>query len=265
MATTQNEHELMNSFDKLANWYDDVTNDFTHEIIHYIHIQNMAIEIPLPNNEIKLLDLGGGTGKYSLLFSKLGYSVTLVDISMESLKIAEKKFSENKLDIKIINTSGEKLPLENDIFDIIVMTGGVINYSPNYKELLQECKRVLKKNGILYFDFMNSIGWCNEIPNANSRLEVIEAEEKLIQMGDWDYPARLFNCNFLEEMVIENGFKIKSKYGLINITTSLPLDIRYSKNYEKDVLERFKKVELEVSRNKECYGTSWSCIIIALK
>ena len=265
MEFYQLEHGLINSFNKLAETYDDITNDFTHEIIHYIHTQNMTNELPPPSKDITLLDLGGGTGKYSIILSKKGYNITLVDISSQSLEIARKKIEKEKLLVKIINSSGENLPMENEVYDIVLMIGGVINYTPEPEKLIQECKRVLKKDGILYFDFMNTIGWGNEIPEYKFRLEIIEAKTKLIQMGDWDYPARLFNYKFMEEIIETNGLKIKAKYGLLNATTSLPLSFRYGNEYEEEILERYKIMELELSRDKECYGTSSSCIIIAKK
>ena len=265
MELFQQEHSLIDSFNKLAEIYDDTTDDFSHEIIHYIHTQNMANEFPPPGKDINLLDLGGGTGKYSIILSKMGYNVTLADISDQSLEIARINIEKENLNIKILNSSGENLPIENEAYDIIVMIGGVINYTPNPEKLIQECKRVLKKGGILYFDFMNTMGWGNEIPEYKFRLEIIEAKTKLIQMDDWDYPARLFNCKYMEEIIKNTGLKIKSKYGLLNAVTSLPLNIRYGKEYDEETLKRYKKKELELSRDNECYGTSWSCIIAAIK
>ena len=163
MEIRQNEQKLKESFDKIAEIYDDVTKDFTHEIIYYIHEKNMTKELPTPSKNVFILDLGGGTGRYSIFLSKIGFNVTLVDISSQSLKIARKNIKKENLLIKTINSSGENLPVHDDVYDIVVMVGGVINYTPKPEKLIQECKRVLKKDGILYFDFMNTLGWGNEI------------------------------------------------------------------------------------------------------
>jgi ubiquinone/menaquinone biosynthesis C-methylase UbiE len=209
MEQYQNNDGLINSFNKLADIYDEATNDFAHKIIEYINIQNLTMELPPPSNKLTLLDLGGGTGKYSLMFSKLGYNVTLVDISDKSLKVAENKFKHEKIKIPIINTSGESIPIKDESFDIIIMLGGVINYTPSPNKLLKECKRLLKNGGILYFDFLNSIGWCNEVNDPEFRLGIVESNEKIIKMDDWDYPVRLFNYKYMEKLVKENGLKIK--------------------------------------------------------
>jgi ubiquinone/menaquinone biosynthesis C-methylase UbiE len=230
-----------------------------------INMENIKQELPKPDKALKLLDLGGGTGKYSLLLSKLGYNVTLADISNESLKVAQEKFKKENVSVSIINISGEELSFEDDYFDIIIMLGGVINYTPSYNKLLKECKRVLKQKGILYFDFINNNGWCNETLDTKFRIEIAETNEKIIKMGDWDYPMRTFNYKHMEKVLENHGLKIKSKYGLINLSTSLPLGVRYGKEYDKEILEKYKKIELKISREKECYGTSWSCSIIAVK
>ena len=265
MKLVQEKQKLINSFNKLANTYDEETNSFSHKIVEYITRENLLKELPLPNKKLKLLDLGGGTGKNSLHFSKLGYNVTLLDISSESLKIAESKFKNENLQIEIINASGEAIPISNESFDIIVMLGSVISYTPNPKQLLKECNRILKSGGIFYFDFDNVLRFCHKIKDIELLINLIEEKENISQMGPEDYPVRSFRHKYMEEILIEEGFKIKTKYGLINATASLPLDIRYAKNYKDDILERYKKLELDLSRDPECYGTSIYCSIVAIK
>ena len=77
MELIQNNERLINSFNKLAATYDVETDTFSHKISEFIDKENLYVELPRPNNQLKLLDLGGGTGKYSLHFAKLGYYVTL--------------------------------------------------------------------------------------------------------------------------------------------------------------------------------------------
>jgi ubiquinone/menaquinone biosynthesis C-methylase UbiE len=264
MEISQTNDKLIKSFNNLAVQYDDITSDFTNKIMEYITCENLKRNLPEPNKSIKLLDLGGGTGKYSLFLSKLGYNVTLLDISDESLKIAKNKFIKDDENIDIVNASGENIPVNDSEYDVITMIGGVINYTPEPLKLLSECKRVLKNDGMLYFDFTNTIGWANEMRDAKFRLDIIESKEKLIQMSDWDYPVRLFNFNYMEELIKRKGLKIINKYGITNLITSLPFEIKFKKS-EKEILERYKKIELEISRNKECYGTSCMCGIFAKK
>lgn len=261
----QNNELLINSFNKEAHKYDNDTSDFGNKIVDYVNLENIKENLPPPDKNIALLDLGGGTGKYSLIFSKLGYKTTLVDISGEMLRVAEQKFKQENVSVSIFNTSGEELPFNDGCFNVIIMIGGVMSYTPNPHKLLMECKRVLKIDGIMYFDFLNTFGFCNEVGEINFRIEIAEAKEKLIQMSDWDYPVHLFNYKCIEEMIIKNKFKITKKYGTLVLSTSLPLDVRCGNDYDKNLFERYKKIELELSRNENYFGMASLCSICVVK
>jgi len=84
-------------------------------------------------------------------------------------------------------------------------------------------------------------------------------------MDDWDYSARVISIDRARDLLKENDFKIKSEYGLILLSNSLPLEVRYSKEFNSDLLEKYKRVELQLSRKPECIGASWSCSICAIK
>jgi ubiquinone/menaquinone biosynthesis C-methylase UbiE len=265
MELQQDNEKLINSFNKQSNTYDEETGTFFHNIVEFIDKENLSRELPPPDNKIKLLDLGGGTGKNSVYFSKLGYGVTIVDISDEMLKIADKKFKRENLSVNIINASGEALPLNDESIDVIIMLGAVISYTPNPKLLLKECYRVLKNDGILYFDFINIFRFCRMIKDAELLISLLEEKEKLTQMGPEDYPVRNFYPNYMEEILKGEGFKIKAKYSSGIASSSLPGEIKWANNFNKNLLERYRKIELNLSRDPEHYGTSTFCSIVVTK
>lgn len=265
MRLEQNENDLKGSFNKIAKNYDEITDTFSHKLAKYVTEKNLFKELPSPSNKLKILDSGGGAGKWSIKLAERGYNVTLSDISDNLLQEAEKKIKDKKLHIRIINCNSEKTPFNNEEFDIIIMCGGVISYTPDYKKLLKECNRILKRNGLLWFDYLNSLGWAIEIQNANISGDLALSDEKLIKMNEWDYPARTFSYYYLQNILNNNGFKIKSKYGLLLLSNSFPLDFRYSKEYDIELLNKYKKIELELSRREDCFGSSWCCSILAQK
>ena len=73
-------------------------------------------------------------------------------------------------------------------------------------------------------------------------------------MSDWDYPARTFSINRMTEILNLNKFNIIAKYGLIHLTNSLILEKRYSMEYDKILFEKYKQIELELSRKSDCMG-----------
>ncbi len=255
---------LINSYDSTAEVYDEETSTFHHKICEFLTIKNMLLELPEDTN-IKILDAGGGTGKYSIILNDYGYSPELIDISSKSVEVFNKKMEQRGLALKSFVCNAESTPFKRERFDFIMMNGGVIGYTLNPSMLLKEVHRILKADGKLWFDFPNTLGWAIEVQDPGLKIELSKADDKMIQMPDWDYPVRLFSLRKIEKMLNDAGFEIKSKYGLIFLSNSLPLKERYSKKYNLELLEKYKIAELELSRKKDCVRASWACSICAKK
>ena len=260
----QESNALKISFDKIAKSYDEEINTFHHGISSFVTTENLLFELP-KNKNIRILDSGGGTGKFTLYLKKLGYDVALSDISSESIEEAKRKAADQDIKIETYICNSESTPFNNDSFDFIMMNGGVISYTPNPISLLHEANRILKRGGLLWFDFLNSLGWAIETQQAETKAELALENEKLIQMPDWDYPARLFSLDRIKQLLNESKFKLKSQYGLVLLSNSLSIETRYSIEYDLDLLEKYKKIELYLSRQEDCIGASWGCSICAEK
>ena len=100
----------------------------------------------------KLLDVGAGTGKYSIYYSTKGYDVTAVELVKHNLKIIEK----NNKDIKcILGNAIDLSKLPDNTYDITLLFGPMyhlISYEDKLKSLL-EAKRVTKKNGYIFISY----------------------------------------------------------------------------------------------------------------
>ncbi len=260
----QNIKCLIDCFDAEATNYDSETNTFHHQISEYIILQNI-LSILNNNHDLSILDSGGGTGKITLELSKLGYKVELIDIRQKSIQIAQQKFKSNNQRIDTSTQNSEHTNYEDNIFDLVMLNGAVISYTQDPDQLLRETNRILKPNGRIVFDFFNTIGWSIEIKDPKLITKIISSDNYLIQMPDWNYPARLMSIKYIEKILQNNGYKILNKKGLINITHAFDLDYRYSKDYSLDVVKEYQKIELDLSNRQDCVGTAWSCIIVGEK
>ena len=91
---------------------------------------------------MKLLEPGCGRGEFLNNFKDLGLDVFGVDISPEAVAF------ENGLDVKLCDVENEKLPFNNNTFDVIYSKSFIEHlYYP--EKYLEEAYRVLKSNGIL--------------------------------------------------------------------------------------------------------------------
>lgn len=90
----------------------------------------------------KVLDLGCGTGRYSLYLDSLGHSVTGIDISMDMIEFAKQKSKQ----IQFIQGDISNLPFEDNSFDLVV-SGLTIHYVRNLEKAINEFSRVLRPGG----------------------------------------------------------------------------------------------------------------------
>ena len=67
-----------------------------------IEVTMKALREFLPPLPVKLLDVGGGPGRYSLTLAQLGYTVTLLDLSQRCLELAQQKC--NELGVQLSDT-----------------------------------------------------------------------------------------------------------------------------------------------------------------
>lgn len=105
------------------------------------------------NNDNSILELACGTGILSLMISKMGKSVTGLDLTQGYLITAKRR-----LDLPLAQGTAEVLPFKNESFDAIVSS-----YLSKYVDVckvVEECRRVLRAGGMVVFhDFTYPRNW----------------------------------------------------------------------------------------------------------
>ena len=111
--------------------------------------QRQVIEKMNCNPTDQILEIGIGTG-LSFKYYPEKTKVVGIDISPDMLKLAKKKLDKNQISGKYISLmNGEELSFPDNTFDKVVAMY-VISVTQNPKKLVDEMKRVCKKNGEIY-------------------------------------------------------------------------------------------------------------------
>jgi SAM-dependent methyltransferase len=109
--------------------------------------------VDLKEGEV-VLDLGCGAGLDLYFYAKsVGESGTVygLDISTEMIDKAKTNIESVGLrNVKFVRGSSDKLPFEDDFFDIVA-SNGIYNLSPDKEKVLKEVYRVLKPGGRTVF------------------------------------------------------------------------------------------------------------------
>lgn len=112
----------------------------------YIH--QCLEQIKADKNDIKVLDIGAGTGRYSVALAEEGYDVTAVELVKYNLGILKSKNS----NVKAYQGNAMNLKrFEAETFDVTLLFGPMYHlYTFEDKQkALQEAKRVTKKGGYI--------------------------------------------------------------------------------------------------------------------
>lgn len=104
-----------------ANSYDEWYEKFEGAVENYVDWELLKGYLP-KNRYAKILDAAGGTGRITLPLAKMGYSVTLCDISPSMLSVAkEKLLGEGILDkVEILECDVCKLQFADESFDFVI-------------------------------------------------------------------------------------------------------------------------------------------------
>lgn len=169
-------------------WHEDKINRVIHLFVDFVG----------PPSNLKVLDLGCGTGTFTIALAKEGYSVVGVDLVNRLLRIANGLLEKENSRVSMISCDAENLPFKNGSFDV-TFCSYTLHHFPVFHEALQEVNRVLSANGYLFAleaNNLNPVTWYrHRSPKAREEIEVTSNEHP-------------FGPRYLSRMLIMNGFTV---------------------------------------------------------
>ena len=150
VPTEDKEKLVKGVFDSVASNY-DLMNDVMSFGIHRLWKQ-YAIDIANVKKGDAILDLASGTGDLIKLYhKKIGNSGRIVSSDINEAMLDEGKrnlINSGVLGIEFVQANAEKLPFEDNSFDLVSIAFGLRNVTDKDKALSEMC-RVLKPGGVL--------------------------------------------------------------------------------------------------------------------
>ena len=140
-----------------------------------------ALKDHLPSPPAKILDCGGGPGRYAIELTKQGYEVALFDLSPSNLALASNKAAEAEIELHGVH-QGSATDLSrygNNTFDAVLLMGPLYHLlnKSDRQQAVAEAYRVLKPGGMLFAAFITryaAIKWSA----ANDPLWAVERPEE---------------------------------------------------------------------------------------
>ncbi len=106
----------------------------------------------------RIIEIGAGTGRYSLTLSEMGYDVTAVELVPHNIEIMKKKVEPHH-NIRIYEGDACDLSaFKSETYDIILLLGPMYHLftDGDKHKALQEALRLAKKNGVIFVSYCNN-------------------------------------------------------------------------------------------------------------
>jgi len=154
------------------------------------------------SNKVKnILNIGGGSGREALVMAKNNLNVSIVDVSVEILKLAKKKLIKSNCykNVNLICNYAEKLNIKDNTFDGFIIYGAAHHFN-NPSTGFLEAIRVTKPNG-MFFIWEPSITILRKVFDLSMKIFKIWKEEDNIKI--------IFNKNYFLKLLKKNSTKLK--------------------------------------------------------
>ena len=143
----------MIAFDSEANKYDDWYKTKKGKLVDEIETR-LTMEMFIPFSGMNVLDIGCGTGNYSIKLAELGCKVTAIDVSDKMLELAKKKAQLSGYNIEFQLGSCENLHFKENTFDA-VFSITAIEFFKDVIKSFDEMFRVAKKSAPIVVGTIN--------------------------------------------------------------------------------------------------------------
>ncbi len=171
-----------------------------------------TLEADLPEAG-RVLDAGGGPGRYSIWLAERGYDVDHVDLTPDLLEVAREKAREAGVADAIDHGRADvrDLPHEDDAFDAVCCLGGVLSHvvdADERREAVAELRRVARPGAPVFVSVIGRLGAVRYgiKTNAEAGADADAADWKVLEhvADTGDYTAAVVERYGAEEGWAEN-------------------------------------------------------------
>lgn len=167
--------------------------------------------------EIKVIEQGAATGRYSLKFAKMGCDTTAIELVPDQVNILKRKATEQGLTLSIYEGNACSVPfVESDSHDLSVILGPLYHLQTQEErdQAISEAHRILKPGGVLAVAYISRYFVAGMFAQQFPQLVTPEVLSTLFESGL--VPNKLadsfFNVGYfaspseMERLVSEHGF-----------------------------------------------------------
>ena len=243
---------------ELENFYNKASEETRLEkgmgIFEFERIKELIeLHITKPNSTI--IDVGGGTGKYSEWLAKKNHTVHLIEPVLKHIKLAEKRAKKLQNPFSVTIGKAGSLPYKDNSADLVILHGPLYHLQKKEDRItaILEAKRVLKKDGIILGFAINAtastvVGLMNGMIHANSFFEMCKEELTTgIHNTPKDFPFLLADAFYHKPQQLKEEF-LEQNLDFINLFAVEGM-IWLDNEYFANMLDKKKSKTLKALQN----------------
>lgn len=214
-----------------------------------------------------ILEVGAGTGRYSIALAREGYNVTALELVDANLEIMKSKIAFQK---NITALQGDALDLSrfpDNSFDLTLVLGPMYHLfsMEDLNRAIDEAIRVTKKNGVIFFAYLSVHGilYCNFLKGNFEAGCKINLDKDLSTKHELEQRFSAFEVEEFESL-----FKNKQTQFLTTVATDGVLELAEKRADFKMTDHDFKlyvKYHLRNCERRELLGSSSHLLYICKK
>lgn len=202
-------------------------------------LSNLQDFLPQPVGSLRALDLGGGTGAIAVRLARLGLHVTVLDVSLPMLNLAESAAREAAVTERIAVKHGNAQQLAT-LFDAgsfdLILCHNVLEFVDDPRAVLQAAARNLRGPfGMISVLVRNQPGEVLKAALLNGDLAAAEVA-LTAEWGDeslYGGKVRLFTAESLRATLIQASFAVVAERAVRIFSDYLPPTISRKNEYQK--------------------------------
>ena len=217
--------------------------------LEYIH------EVIGGRKNLDIIDIGAGTGRYSVLLADEGHNVTAVELVNKNVSQIKMKSD------KVVAKQGNALNLKfkDESFDVALLFGPTYHLFSHEDKLkaLSEAKRVVKKGGYILIMYLMNEYAVITYAFKEGNLQKVLAENKL----DENFQTVTNESDLYSYVRIEEINKLKddanlNRYKIIGVDGATDYIRPVINKLSEQDFEIFKKYQLSICERAELLGAS---------
>ncbi len=256
----------------IEKYYDEKYDEWERLNIHKLEfdITKRYLDMYIKDDSLKIFDIGGGPGRYSIHLAKKGHDVSLLDLSSKNIAEAREKTEELGIQLRdYIHGNALNLGSYDRDYDVVLLMGPLYHLvkEEDRVECVKQALDRLKPGGLIVTSFISNYAPILDYLKGLHEPENIEDLLKYVKNGVNDNPIAFTTAYFSssdEAMDLMNSFSLE-KLAFAGVESALISKEKELNELGQEAYEKWLDISFALSQDSKLLGTSEHYLYIGRK